>query len=240
MSKSKRDARKSASGLMAAQRSAERRRKLLLVSVAVAVLVVFAGAIGFGLYRTQQARTEVNVPTHATAVGVPIGKASAPATLDLYIDYQCPICKQFEQLTGPTIDQMVNQGTLRVVYHPVAFLDQSSSTNYSTRASAASGCAASDGVFPQFTKALYAQQPPEGGSGLPDSTLISLGRAAGAGDDFASCVQNGTYKGWTAHITDDASKRGVNGTPTLILNGKEIQDRTPEGLKAAVNAAQPR
>jgi protein-disulfide isomerase len=240
MSKTQRDGRKSATGLMAAQRSAERRRKLLLVSIAVAVLVVFAGAIGFSLYRTQQHNTAVNVPPHATDTGIPIGKADAPVTLDVYLDYQCPVCKQFEQLTGSTIDQLTQQGTLRVVYHPVAFLDRASSTNYSSRASAAAGCAAADGVYPKFATQLYEQQPPEGGDGLPDDTLISIGKAAGAGDDFAGCVKDGTYAGWTQHLTDAASKDGVNGTPTLLVNGRQIEDRTPAGLKAAVAAAQPR
>lgn len=241
MSKSQRDARQSAKGLMAAQRSAERRRTLLLVSLAVAILVVFAGVIGFGLYRAQEKTAGGGgVPPHATASGIPIGNAGAPVTLDVFLDYQCPVCKQFEALTGPTIDQLVQQDKLRVIYHPVAFLDRMSSTNYSSRASAAAGCAAADQVYPKFATALYANQPPENGDGLPDSTLISLGKAAGAGDDFASCVQNHTYAGWTQRLTDEASRQGVTGTPTLLINGHEVQDRTPDGLKAAVAAAQPR
>ncbi|MGH4026348.1 MAG: DsbA family protein, partial [Pseudonocardiaceae bacterium] len=144
------------------------------------------------------------------------------------------------QITGPTVDELVRAGTARVVYHPVAYLDRMSSTEYSSRASAAAGCAAADGVYPKFATALFAQQPPEGGEGMPAQTLISIGQAAGAGPDFGTCVRDGTYAGWAGQLTDAASRSGITGTPTVLVNGREISDRTPDGLRAAVASAQPR
>lgn len=226
-------------GMVAAQRQADRRRGLMLASAAVAVLLLFAALIGYGLYRSQQAEDTGTAPPGATAQGVPIGNADAPVTIDLYEDFQCPVCKQFEQLTGPTIDQLIQQGTVRVIYHPLAFLNQMSSTKYSSRASAASGCAAAEGVYPEFAKQLFAQQPPEGGDGLPAETLIAVGRAAGAGPDFDNCVRQDTYAGWSTQLTEAASRAGVNGTPTVRIDGQDVADRTPAGLQAAVAAAQP-
>jgi protein-disulfide isomerase len=40
------------------------------------------------------------------------------------------------------------------------FLDEASTTNYSTRAAAASGCAADGGRFVQYAHALFSSQPP--------------------------------------------------------------------------------
>lgn len=228
-------------GLVAAQREAERRRRLVLVSVAVGVLVLFAALIGFGLYRSQQSATGGGtVPSGATAEGVVVGDPQAPVTLDVYEDFQCPACRQFERISGPTLDQMVREGTVRVVYHPVAFLDRMSSTNYSSRASAAAGCAADAGVYPEFAKRLFVQQPPEGGDGLPPETLISIGQTAGAGPDFAACVREDRYAGWTARLTDAASRAGIPGTPTVLVNDQPVEDLTPDGLRAAVAAASPR
>lgn len=227
-------------GLVAAQREADRRRRLVLVSVAVGVLVLFAAVVGFGLYRGQQGPTSAGpVPPGATAQGVLVGNPDAPVKLDVYEDFQCPICKQFEQVTGPTIDQMIQAGTVHVVYHPLAFLNRMSSTNYSTRSSAAAGCAAADGVYPKFATQLFVQQPPEGGDGLPSETLISIGRGAGAGPGFAACVRGDTYAAWSAQLTETASRDGVTGTPTVLVNGHQVEDRTPDGLRAAVAAAQP-
>lgn len=204
--------------------------------VGIVVLVLFAGAVGFGLYRHQAGSGDVAVPPGATATGVTVGQASAPATIDIYLDFQCPVCKAYEQQSGATIDQLVATGQAKVVYHPVAFLDRFSSTNYSSRSSAASGCAAAAGVFPQFARLLYANQPPENTAGLPDDQLVALGRQAGAGDSFATCVADGTYAGWTRSVTDAASRGGVNATPTVMVNGKEI-GRTDDALRAAVTAA---
>jgi protein-disulfide isomerase len=223
---------------VAALREAERRRRLMLVSAAVGILVLFAAVIGFGLYRGQQ--STVIVPPGATGDGVAVGNSDAPVTIDVFEDFQCPICAKFEKITGPTLDELVRAGTVRVEYHPVAFLDRMSSTEYSSRASAAAGCAAADGVYPKFATELFAQQPPEGGDGLPAETLISLGNAAGAGPDFGTCVRDDTFAGWTAQLTDAASRSGITGTPTVRVNGREVQDRTPDGLRAAVAAAQPR
>lgn len=224
---------------MAAQRRAEKRRSATLVGAAVAVLVVFAGAIGFGLYQAQQEPASAAVPPGATPQGIPVGSPDAPVTLDSYIDFQCPACAAFEQRTGDTIDQLVDSGMVRVIYHPVAYLDRFSSTEYSSRASAAAGCAAAAGIFPEFEERLFALQPPEGGDGLPAERLIEIGRSAGAGNDFAACVKQDRYEGWSQRLTEAASRAGINATPTVLVNGEQLQDLSPAGLRAAVEAAAP-
>lgn len=232
------------SGNRAAQRRKQNARALggrrgpsTWVIVAVVVLVVFAGAVGFGVYRAQHPGTgNLAIPRGATATGVPVGQPTAPATIDIYLDFQCPVCRAYEEQSGPTIDQFVAAGTARVIYHPVAFLDRFSTTQYSTRSSAASGCAQDAGVFPQYLKLLYANQPPENSPGLTNAQLIALGQQAGAGGDFAQCVNDQRYAPWTQNVTDDASRAGVNATPTVKVNGHEIE-RTDAALRQAVQAA---
>lgn len=204
--------------------------------VAIVVVLLFAGGVGYGIYRVQHGSDNVAAPAGGSAAGITVGQPSAPATIDIYLDFQCPVCKAYEEQTGSTIDQLVTAGQAKVVYHPVAYLDRYSSTQYSTRSSQASACAADAGVFPAYLKLLYAAQPPENSSGLPDDQLIALGRQAGAGDAFAGCVQDQRYAGWTKSVTDAASKAGVTGTPTVQVNGTAV-DRTPDALRAAVAAA---
>lgn len=219
--------------------SAKRRGPSGLMILAIVVVVAFAGAIGFAVYRAQEpSGVGAAVPPNATAQGVLIGQASAPKQIDVYLDFQCPACLAFEQQSGATIDELVAGGAVKVMYHPVAYLDRfSSGTKYSSRSSAASGCAAADNVFPQFIKLLYANQPPENGTGLPDSQLIALGQQAGAGAGFAQCVTDGTYAGWTKGVTDDSSKGGVNATPTVTVNGTRVDTSTDAAFRAAVTAA---
>lgn len=228
----------------AARKSAKRSKSVVtarrgpsgLVIIGVVVVLLFAGAVGFAVYRAQQ-RTAA-VPTNAQVNGVTVGKADAPNTIDIYADFQCPICRNYEQSVGPALDRLISSGAAKVMYHPVAFLDHYSSTNYSSRASAASGCVARSGsdAFARFVKLLYANQPPENGNGLPDSQLISLGQQAGAGPDLAACISGNTFAGWTKGITDGASKARVNSTPTVQVNGRQI-DNTLEALTQAVPSA---
>lgn len=204
-----------------------------MVVAAVVVVAVFAAIVGFGVFYTHQAATDVVPPVGGDAAGITVGNAAAPATIDVYLDFQCPVCRQYENQSGATIDQLVASGKAKVVYHPVAYLDRFSSTKYSTRSSAASACAADAGVFPQYLKLLYANQPPENSPGLPDAQLVDLARQAGAPDAVASCIDSHRHNGWTASVTDAASQAGVNGTPTVKVNGKEIE-RTDAALRAAV------
>ncbi|MFC4945952.1 DsbA family protein [Pseudonocardia sp. GCM10023141] len=219
---------------------ARRRGPSPLMIIGIVVIVLFAGAIGFAVYRAQGPSAEgAAVPKNATAQGVLVGQPTAKATVDVYLDFQCPVCNAYEKQSGATIDELVASGAAKVVYHPVAYLDRfSSGTKYSSRSSAAAGCAADEGVFPAYLKLLYSNQPEENGTGLPDSQLITLGQQAGAGAGFATCVSDATYAGWTKGVTDAASQAGVNGTPTVKVNGTAI-DNTDAALRQAVAAANP-
>jgi protein-disulfide isomerase len=224
-----------ASPAVAARLAAEqrRRRSRWAALVAVAVLAA-AGAVGYHFYSAKPADT-VRIPAGvAAADDTGIARGSGRVTVDLYADFMCPNCKRFEETGGGLLDDLVTQGRATVVVHPVAFLDRmSSGTQYSTRASAAAGCAADGGRFTEYARALFGQQPAENSAGLPDSRLIEIGRSVGLGDGFATCVKNRTYRGWAGHVTDRAARRGVSGTPTVLVNGRTV-DADPAKISAAV------
>jgi hypothetical protein len=91
---------------------------------------------------------------------------------------------------------IVAEGTVTVVYHPVAFLDRLSTTDYSTRSAAASACAATGGRFPSCHDALFRHQPAQGGAGLSGEELVRIGQDVGLNDAaFADRVRGDTYHG---------------------------------------------
>ncbi|MDQ7904711.1 thioredoxin domain-containing protein [Phytohabitans sp. ZYX-F-186] len=230
---SSRAGQKQAARMVRDQIARERRRsRTLWASVAAVAVLVVAGLIGWGVVASQDSG-EFTAPAGAVEDGTGIKVGSGPVQIDIYEDFICPACGQFEQQTGAAIDQLVADGKAAVVYHPLAFLDRYSTTDYSTRASAASGAAAEGGKFREYAKALFAQQPAEGSAGLSDDKLIEIGRSVGLGDAFAQAVRDGKYKPWTAHVTDAASEDGVNGTPTVRVGGKDVQPTT-EAIQAAV------
>jgi protein-disulfide isomerase len=175
-------------------------------------------------------------PAHALGPnqGEVLGKASAPVLVEEYGDFQCPACAGLERQVGPTIRQLVEQGRIRFVFHHDARIGRES-----VLAANAATCAGDAGRFWPYHDALYADQAPENSGALTVERLIGLGQRLGiSGPTFASCVRNGTYAAWVAKVTDEASQRGVNAIPTVLVDGKP-SDRavTPSGLLAAVQAA---
>jgi protein-disulfide isomerase len=237
---SKRTGQKQATRMVRDQLAREKRRQRTLWTsvIAVAVLVI-AGLLGWAALAGQDGGDYTAPPGAAAGDDSGIAEGDGPVRLDIYADFICPSCKAYEEATASTVDQLLADNRVTVVFHPVAFLDRNSSTRYSTRAASAAGCAAEDGKFPEFAAALFENQPAEGGAGLSDDDLIRVGGEVGLVDpDFAECVRDGEYRPWVAHVTEVASDRGVTGTPTVYVNGKEVE-RTVEALTAAVEADTP-
>jgi protein-disulfide isomerase len=160
-----------------------------------------------------------------------------PVRVDAFIDFLCPFCRRFELSSGPALAELVAAGQVSLVYHPMNFLDEASTTNYSTRATAVSGCAADRGRFVEYAHELFVSQPPEGGPGLSDAELTGLGQAAGLADPaFAACVAEGPYLDWPSQVTARATALGVEATPTVLVAGAVV---SPEGrsITAAVAGA---
>jgi protein-disulfide isomerase len=174
------------------------------------------------------------LPADVTAEGDGIIIGSGPVRVDAFIDFLCPFCRRFELSSGPTLAGLVAGGQVSLVYHPMNFLDQASTTSYSTRAAAASGCAADRRRFTEYAHALFESQPPEGGPGLSDTELISIGRAAGMDSEgFAACVAGGPYLEWPPYVTARAAELGVDSTPTVLVEGAVVRPE-PGPIAAAV------
>jgi len=231
----------------AARAAAERRRRTILGAAAAAavLLVVLVVVIVVQTNRTSTA-VDAAAPTGTAGDGYTfaVGSADAPVTLDVYEDFQCPVCAAFEASTGDTIDQLVDAGTVQVDYHGMAFLDTSANDRYSTRALNAAAVvadAAGPDAYAQFHDLLFANQPEEGASGLPDDQLVAYAEQAGAtGEAVESGIADLVYGDWVEQSTDRASKDGVTATPTVLVDGEQLDNSTqltPEGLTAAVQAA---
>jgi protein-disulfide isomerase len=173
------------------------------------------------------------VPATATPAGDGVVIGDGPVPVDAYIDFQCPFCRRFELSSGPVLAAMVIEHRISLVYHPMNFLDQASTTHYSTRAAAASGCAADQDRFLDYAHELFVNQPPEGSAGLSDAELAALGQAVGLTPGFAGCVARGTYLDWPPYVTARAVAAGVNATPAVLVAGVAVPAES-EAIAAAV------
>jgi len=232
-----------AQALMRQQQRKERQRNLLVVGsvvVAVAIIAVVMVVVSGKNDTTGKAVTASGTPQNLTgAYNVVVGKSSAPTTIKVYEDLQCPICQQFEQAAGQQIQAAIADGKIKVDYHMVAFLDRSSSTEYSSRAlNAAMAVLSTAGpdAFLRFHTIAYQNQPAEGSAGVPDSTLIDWAVQAGADKaDVTPLIDDNAYHQWVVNATDQMSKDEVTGTPTVFINGKKYV--SPQDALTAVIAA---
>lgn len=231
------------------QRSADRRRQsrrsaFRLASVAATAAVALT-ALGLGVAASRSADSASAVaaadiaPRGLVDGGVVSGPSDAPVRVVVYEDLQCPACRLFEQTAGPVLAELQAGGDVRVERRPLAFLDNASTDRYSSRAMNAVGCVAdrAPAAAPAFMSALFDAQPAEGGPGLTDPQLAALASASGAGD-VATCVTSGEFAGWVRAATTQALT-SVDSTPTVTVNGRPLDDRSAEGLRAAVGAARP-
>jgi protein-disulfide isomerase len=185
--------------------------------------------------------TDVTVPSRlpvgATGEGDGIMIGRGPVRVDAFVDFLCPFCRRFELSAGPTLSDLVSGGHVSLVYHPMNFLDEASTTSYSTRAAAASGCAADRERFAEYAHALFVSQPPEGGPGLSDAELAGLGRAVGLdGPAFTACVSDAPYLDWPPYVTARAAALGVDATPTVLVAGALVRPE-PGSISVAAAAA---
>jgi protein-disulfide isomerase len=182
---------------------------------------------------------QIPVPKGVTSEldGVVVG--NGPAQVEAYIDFQCPFCRQFELSAGPALDRLLSGGMISLVRHPMNFLDETSLTQYSSRAAAASAAAADAGRFHEYARLLFENQPPEGSLGLSDDQLIELGDGIGIAEpEFAETIQRGTYLPWPSFVTRRATERGVAGTPSVFVDGIPVPAR-PDSIAAAVERVRP-
>jgi protein-disulfide isomerase len=184
--------------------------------------------------------TPSHVPADATPEGDAVVVGQGRVRVDAFIDFLCPFCRRFELSSGPVLAELAGDGRASLAYHPMNFLDEASTTDYSTRAAAASGCAADQGRFLDYAHALFVSQPPEGGPGLNDTELAGLGHQTGLDVAFATCLSDGRYRDWPAYVTARAVAAGVEATPTVLVAGRPVKAEASAIAAAVAQAGEAR
>jgi protein-disulfide isomerase len=234
---------------VAAKRASAKSRNMYATTTIV-IVAALVTLVGGGVQAGRAKITDVVAGKHATATnGVVFGKKAA-ATVDVYEDFGCPVCEQFEADTHVKLEKEVRANLAQVRYHTMSILDRNSPNSYSTRAANAAICASdvSVEVFLKYHDILYGKdsagakvQPAEGTAGPGNTKLIGYGKQAGMTTaqvtTFSDCVTSEQYKPLVLAQTDKASQRGINSTPTVVVNGKQLADHNASTLFNAITKA---
>jgi len=237
---------------VAAARAVGPDRSKIILGV-VAVVLIAGAVIGGVIYTNNQknatqdksvrvATVAVDAPVKRDGGVVEVGKDSAKATLDVYEDFLCPICADFERANSSAIEGKIADGDLKVRFHLVNLLNnRSDPEGYSTDSANAALLAADEGKFLSFHKSLFEDQPAEGARGWTKDQLIELGKSVGiTSQAFADGVRSGKYDSlvsaeYQKARSDEALQQDFNGrkgfgTPTLATGGKPIDTTNPNWL----------
>jgi protein-disulfide isomerase len=245
----------------------------VIAIVAIAVLVVGAsrspGSSGIsagtagprnmasnGILLTGQSGTVTPTKTTAaSASGKPtsVKTHSNPGVANIvtYVDWACPVCKNFEATYASGIAKLVASGQASLEVHPIAILDQNyAGSRYSSRAANAAACVANFAPtkFLDAQTAFYDNQPAEGSTGLTNSAMKKLLSDAGiTSTAIDSCIDKETFKSWVTNMTQATTTdkaltdpvTGYFGTPTVYVNGTRWDNSTdfPTFVSRAVGSS---
>ncbi len=159
----------------------------------------------------------------ATSAGRVLGNPNAPVTIDLYSDFQCPICRRAEQTIRQIAPAYIDTGKAKVVYHNFAFIGQESEW-----AAEAAECANDQGKFWEYAYLVFDNQTGENVGAFSQNNLkrfaadLKLDTTA-----FNACFDSGKHAALIQQEKADAQARNIRATPSFYVNGRYIEGLLP-------------
>ena len=228
------------------QRQQQRQRLFIIGGIVVVAALVVLALVAPQLQSVGDIVT-VTPAALPNADGLSLGEASAPATIDVFEDFQCPACQYFTQNVEPiVIENLVKTGKARYVFHNYPFIDGNGANNggESDQAANAAMCANDQGKFWDMHATLYANWNGENQGNLSDRRLQAMAESAGLDTSaFNSCFNANKFKSDIQADFDKGRDMGVNGTPTVFVNGTQVGQSgkiaSYDDIAQAVNAIAP-
>lgn len=180
--------------------------------------------------------TSSAVSAKGTPSAVPTSNSDGAVAVTEYVDWACPVCKQFEAAYADQILDKVKSGDATLAIQPVSILDRSyQNSRYASRAANAAMCVANyaPDKFLDVQTQFFENQPEEGTKGLTNAEIAKLVQAGGAaGSNVSDCLSSERFRGWvtksTNLVTSNEALAGPQGfgTPTIVVNGKRVDTLT--------------
>jgi protein-disulfide isomerase len=213
------------------------KRYLPFIIVVVVALVTFGS--GTMLYRAKRPQVK-NIPESQTVEGKDNaaahvrGNPDAPVTLEEFGDFQCPPCGQFSVF----VDELLKEydSRLRIVFHNFPL----PAHEHAREAAFAAEAAGFQGKYWEMHERLYREQ--SDWSKAPNTRELFESYAATLGLDMDQFRKDMDGEKAMQRVDSDhalGDSLGVKVTPTVFINKRPIEpeQKNPEGIRAAINAA---
>jgi len=212
------------------------RRKLPIIIIVGALLVALAG--GALLMRPSQTSTPpsntTQTPRAANSPGTltprpPVasnvapgthlrGRSDAPVLLEEYADFQCPPCGFVHPILKRLEGEFETQ--LRVAFHHFPIRTMHKHAAEAARAAEAAGL---QGKFWQMHDLLFEKQKEWKDTPTARPLFLTYARTLGLNlEKFTQDIDSTATSNRVMNDENSGSARGVTGTPTVFLNGREL------------------
>ncbi len=153
------------------------------------------------------------------------GPVDAPVVIVEYTDFQCPYCARL----GATLDRMMElySGKIKVVYKSFPL----TSHRYSLQAATTAVAANEKGKFWEVYKEIFANY-----NRINEEKLKEIRNQFGLDTpEFMALMNSPEIRNRVVSDRNEGIQLGVQGTPTVFINGKRLDNKRPEGFKAAID-----
>jgi protein-disulfide isomerase len=182
--------------------------------------------------------------------GLTMGDPDAKASIEVFEDFQCPACQYFSDSIEPVVIQyLVESAKAKYTFRHYPFIDGRgvNSEGESDQAANASMCANEQGKFWEMKAIIYANWNGENQGAFSDRRLEAMAESIQLDmSSFNTCFASNTYKDQIQADYDRGESIGVNGTPSVFVNGVQVgqpgriatYEEIAEAVEAALAAAQ--
>ena len=213
-------------------------KRYLPFVIVVGVALVTLGS-GTMLYRAKRPQVK-NIPdSQSVSAGSDSsahirGKPDAPVTLEEFGDFQCPPCGQFAGFAEELLKEYDSR--LRVVFRNFPLPGH----EHAREAALAAEAAGFQGKFWEMHDTLYKEQT--AWSKAPNARELFESYAGTLGLNMEQFKKDMDSDKARERVDSDhalGDSLGIKVTPTLFINNRPVeqQQKNPDGLRAAINAA---
>lgn len=154
-----------------------------------------------------------------------IGDVDAPVVLTQWTDLRCPFCAVFHRETLPVLlEEYVETGRVRIEVYDVAYFGEQSDD-----AAVAARAAANQGMFMEYTTAIYTAAPESGHADLPREKLIAFAEQVGIPDlqQFEFDLDDPQIRTYAQASTRYAQQLGVTSVPFFVAGDITLSGAQP-------------
>jgi protein-disulfide isomerase len=207
------------------QPAARHKRKLWIIGGSLVAVVLVGGL----LFLNAKLSPRLSRPTVST--GRVWGQAQAPVSIEVFSDFQCPVCARADAALHRIAPQYIDTGKAKVIYRHFSFIGAESNW-----AAQAAECAGEQNRFWDYAQYLFTHQAGENVGAFAPNNLKRFAAQVGLDTTaFNACLDSNQHAAAVQQDTREGRSRGVQATPTFFVRGQRIEGLlSPDQLAALI------